>query len=616
MAGCCGTPEAAREMAAAVAAHQSNRIDVAYAGYQAILARHPDHADALHYVGVIQFQRNAAEDAVATIGRAIALRSEVAAYHANLGNALKRLGRSAEALEAFARSLQLDPGQFAIHFNHALLLVELGRNAAALAAFQEAIKLRPDSPQAWLELGNLLYAEEAIDAAAEAYRNAARLDPHLLGAQQMLGTVLLRFGDVDGAVSSLSRAAQIDPGNESACSSRLFALGLSIRYDGPVILAEHRAWQGRFADGIAPMVLPARSRGDRLRIAYLSGDLRRHAMRFFVRPILHHHDRRRVSVTAYATHHANQADAVTGEFRPLVDQWVDCHDLDQAALAQRIADDRIDILVDLAGHSAGGRMLALAAHPARFQCTMLGYMTTTGAKCMDARISDGVAIPPEAEPWFSEEILRLPHSQWCYAPDAPLAPPVKDLPALDNGYVTYGAFHNVAKINSAVIVLWQRMLIDQPAARLVLVAWGDAAKRRLRGAFEAVRLESRITLLDPLPHDCYLELYDRIDISLDVFPYAGGTVNCESLWMGVPVLTLAHDSPAGRGGASIMSALEMPEWIVRSEDEWLTRSAELSSDLAALQALRAGLRERMRRSPLMDAAAYVASLENLLVARI
>jgi predicted O-linked N-acetylglucosamine transferase (SPINDLY family) len=603
-------------MAAAVAAHQTNRLDAAYAGYQAILAANPSHADALHYTGVIQFQRNALTDAVAAIQRAIDLRSDVAAYHANLGNALKRLGRSAEALEAFARSLQLDPGQFAIHFNHALLLAELGRNAAALASIREAIRLQPDSPQAWLEMGNLLYAEEAIDAAAEAFETAARLDPHLAGAQQMLGTVLLRFGDVDGAIARFSTATQVDPDDEPAWSSRLFALGLSIRYDGPAILAEHRLWQSRFADGIAPAVLPAGSRGDRLRIAYLSGDLRRHAMQFFVRPILEYHDRRRVSVTAYATHRPAQADSVTGELRQLVDQWVDCDGLDHAALAQRIAGDRIDVLVDLAGHSAGGRMLALAARPARFQCTMLGYMTTTGANCFDARISDAVAIPPVAEPWFSEKILRLPHSQWCYAPDVRAAPPVKDLPALANGWVTYAAFHNVAKINPAVIGLWQRMLTDQPSARLLLVAWGEAAKRRLRDAFDGLRFGSRVTVLDPLPHERYLELYERVDISLDVFPYAGGTVNCESLWMGVPVLTLAYDSPAGRGGASIMSALGMPEWIGQNEDEWLTRAAELSGDLGALQGLRAGLRERMRRSPLMDAVAYVTSLENLLAAQI
>lgn len=600
-------------MAAAVAAHQSGRVDAAYEGYRAILTRHPEQPDAIHYTGVIQFQRNAPDEAVATIRRAIELRPGVAAYHANLGNALKRLGRSAEALEAFARSLQLDRGQFAIHFNHALLLAELGRNTAALAALGEAIRLRPDWPQAWLERGKLLFAEEAIDAAAEACRKALKHDPHLIDAHRMLGTVLLRFGDVDGAIRSFGKAVQLDPANEPACASRLFALGLSSGHGGIAILAAHQAWQARFADSIAPIALPARSRGDCLRIAYLSGDLRRHAMRFFLRPLLHHHDRRRVSVAAYATHRPDQADAVTDEFRPLFDQWVDCHALDNAALAQRIADDRIDVLVDLAGHSAGGRMLALAAHPARFQCTMLGYMTTTGAKCIDARISDAVANPPAAEPWFSEKILRLPHSQWCYAPDA-LAPPVKDLPALSNGYVTYGAFHNVAKMNSGVLSLWQRMLISQPAARLVLVGWGEAAKRRLRESFEKAGLGSRVTVVDPLPHDRYLELYHRVDISLDVFPYAGGTVNCESLWMGVPVLTLAHDSPAGRGGASIMSALGMPEWIAQSEDEWLVRSAELSSGLAALQALRAGLRGHMRGSPLMDAAGYVASLEDLLFA--
>lgn len=602
-------------MAAAVADHRQQRLDAAAAGYAAILAEAPDHADALHYLGVIHFQRDAFSEAATTIRHAIELRPEVAAYHANLGNALKRLERPADALDAYAQSLKLDPRQAAIHFNYGLLLAALGRTADALAALRRAVQHSPDWPQAWLELGNLLYAEEAIDAAADALRNALKLDPRLTAAHLKLGTLLLRLGDVAGALRSFERAQQLDPADEAACASRLFALGLSSAHDGAQILAEHRQWQHRFADGVAPIALPARARGDRLRIGYLSSDLRRHAMRFFVRPILQHHDRRRVAVTAYASHHPLQADAVTEEFRPQVEQWVDCHALDDAALARRIADDGIDVLIDLGGHTAGSRLRALTAHPARFQCTMLGYMTTTGARGIDARIADAIAIPPEAEDWFSERILRLPHSQWCYAPDA-ATPPPSGLPALHNGYVTYGAFHNAAKLNDRVLALWVRMLRDQPTARLILVAWGATAQRRLREPFDRAGLGDRVSILDPLPHDRYLELYARIDISLDVFPYAGGTVNCESLWMGVPVLTLAHHSPAGRGGASILRALQMPQWIARSEDEWIARAAALGTDPGALQATRSGLRERMRHSPLMDAAHYVAALENLLAAHV
>lgn len=602
-------------MAAAVADHQSQRLDAAHAGYAEIIAEAPDHADALHYLGVISFQRNAFDEAAATIRRAIELRPGVAAYHANLGNSLKRIGRPAEALDAYTRSLQLDPRNPAINFNQGLLLAGLGRTAEAVTALRQAVEHRPDWPQAWFELGNLLYAEEEIDAAADALRNALKLDPRLAPAHIKLGTLLLRFGDVEGALRSFDRARQLDPADESACTNRLFALGLGGTHDGTQILAEHRQWQQRFVDGVAPIALPARARGDRLRIAYLSGDLRRHAMRFFARPILQHHDRQRVTVTAYATHGPMQADAVTDELRPLVQQWVDCHALDDAALAQRIANDGIDVLVDLAGHTAGGRLRALAAHPALFQCTMLGYMTTTGAQCIDARIADAVAIPPVAEAWFSEKILRLPHSQWCYAPDS-VTPPVTELPAHHNEYITYGSFHNAAKVNAGVLALWMRLLRDQPAARLILVAWGTTAQRRLRESFDKAGIGNRVTILDPLPHDRYLELYGQIDISLDVFPYAGGTVNCESLWMGVPVLTLAHDSPAGRGGASILSALQMPQWIAHDEDDWIARAATLGNTRGELRAARHSLRERMRRSPLMDAAHYVTALEDLLAAHV
>lgn len=600
-------------MAAAVIDHQSNRLAAADAGYDAILAAHPDHADALHYRGVIRFQRGDFAAARDAIQRAIELRPNIAAYHVNLGNALTHLGDPPAALAAYQAAIQLEPGLAGVHFNRALLLAELGRTGEAVAALRAAVRQQPQWPEAWLELGRMLYAEEALDAALEAYRTALRLNPQLAAAHLGLAPLLLHCGDVAGAIRSYEAAEQLDPANPDACAGRLFALGLDCTRSGAELLAEHRLWQTRFADRITPLPVLSQPRGERLRIAYLSGDFRRHAMRFFVQPILQHHDRRQVTVAAYATHAPAQSDAATAALRRHADEWVECHGLDDAALARRIADDRIDVLVDLAGHTQGGRLLALAAHPARVQCAMLGYMTTTGAACIDARIADAVAIPPAAEAWFTEKILRLPHSQWCYAPDAD-APPVTRLPALSNGYVTYGAFHNAAKINAQVLALWARMLLDQPTARLVMIGWGEAAQRWLRQPFEQAGVGARVTLLDPLPHARYLALYQQIDISLDTFPYSGGTVTCESLWMGVPVLTLAHDSPHGRGGASILSALDLPAWIVAAEDAWVARAAELAADLTALAELRQGLRQRMQSSPLMDAPGYVAALENLFAA--
>lgn len=611
LAQCCGSAALARRMATAVTSHQNGHLDVAAAAYAAILAEHPGHADALHYRGLIHFQRGTCDEAAAEIRAAIALRPEVAAYHANLGNVLKRLGQMEAALAAYARALQLDPGQAAAHYNQARLLAETGQPAAAIAALQEALKRRPDWPEAWSELGRLLYAEEAIDAATAAYQQALKYAPQRADTHLALGALQLRHGDVAAAISSFAQAEQLDPALETACTSRLFALGFSTQHDGMQILAQHRDWQSRFADRIAPLPILCHPRGDHLRIAYLSPDLRRHAMRFFVRPMLRQHDRRHVSVSVYATHLPSQSDAYTAELRALADAWTDCAMLDDSALAQRIAQDGIDVLVDLAGHTQGGRMRTLAAQPARHQCSMLGYMTTTGASCITARITDAVAVPPAADAWFSEKILRLPHSQWCYAPDA-ATPPVAGLPAHRQGHVTYGAFHNAAKLNPQVLGLWARLLKSQPAARLLMVGWGEAAQRTLRAPFEAAGVGTRVTVLDPLPYDRYLSLYDAVDISLDSFPYAGGTVGCESLWMGVPVLTLAHDSPAGRGGASILSALDLNGWIARDEDEWLQRAHELAGDLRTLADLRAGLRARMQASPLMDAAGYVNALENLL----
>jgi len=612
---CCLTRDRARAMADAVREHQQGRLDAAGAAYAAILAESPDHADAIHYLGVIEFQRGQFAAATSTIRRAIALRDDVAAYHANLGNALKQCGEFAQAMAAYARSLQLDPAQAVLHFNHGLLLADAGRGGEALAALEKAVRLRPDWAEAWLEYGRRLLAEEAIDAAAEAFRRSLALNPRLAPALLSLGSLLLRFGDVAAALRCFDKAVRLDPDNDAAAASRLFALGLSVEHDGARILAEHLAWQEQVAARVPAAVPLLGERGDRLRIAYLSADLRRHAMRFFARPMFRHHDRKRVSVTVLSTMAPADGDDCTREFREQSDNWIDCRMLDDAALVRCIADAGIDVLVDLAGHSAGGRLVALGAHPARFQCGMLGYMTTTGARGMDARISDAVATPASAEAWYSERILRLPHSQWCYLPDEAV-PAVTPLPALGNGHLSYGAFHNVAKLNPQVLALWVRLLASQPEARLLLVAWGREAKAWLRQPFERAGLAERVSILDPLPHDRYLELYQQIDISLDVFPYGAGTVSCESLWMGVPVLSLAHDAPAGRGGASILSAVGMCDWFATSPDALLVQAAAHGGDLARLADLRAGLRQRMRASPLMDAEGYTADLERLLAAQV
>lgn len=614
LSACCRSRELAQKMAQAVAAHQAHRLDEAFAAYAGILEDHPHHADALHYQGVIHFQRGDYAAAVERIRCAIDQRGDVAAYYANYGNALKRLGQPDQALAAYDEAEHLDNRQAATHFNRALLLMQLGRGAEAVAALQVALRLQPEWPEAWLELGRALYAEEDIDRAAEAFSAALRYNPRLAPAHHALGSLLLRFGDVDAALQSFEQAQHLEPDVESHCTSRLFALGLSVAHNGAAILSAHREWQSRFARDVTPLSQGA-IRGDRLRLAYLSGDLRRHAMRFFVRPLLRQHDRSRFEIFVYATHGPLQDDGFSAELRALAEHWVDVHALDDAALARRIAHDGIDILVDLAGHSAGGRMRALAAHPARFQCSMLGYMTTTGADAIDARIADPVALPPAAEPWFSEKILRLPHSQWCYAPDAE-TPPVGEAPVLSHGHVTYGAFHNVAKINARVLALWVRLLLSQPMARLLMVGWGETAKHWLRASFDQAGLGARVEVLDPLPYDRYLELYGRIDVAFDAFPYAGGTVSCEALWMGVPVLTLAHDSPAGRGGASIMIASGLPDWIAVDDDDFLARAERLTQDHGTLATLRAGLRERLRASPLMDSPGYVAALENLLVAQL
>jgi predicted O-linked N-acetylglucosamine transferase (SPINDLY family) len=409
------------------------------------------------------------------------------------------------------------------------------------------------------------------------------------------------------------RALQIRP--DYAKTYHALLIAANYHSDDPErIMREHLAWgehhrslkpeENRFANPPDPQ--------RRLRLGYVSPDFRTHSVAFFLEPLLAHHDPATVEVYAYA--HVPRPDAVTERLKTRVQGWRDIHGLSDDQVADLIRQDRIDILVDLAGHTANNRLLVFARKPAPIQVTYLGYPNTTGLTAIDYRLTDALADPPgETERYHTETLIRLPHGFLCYQPPSH-APAVAPPPAAVNGYVTFGSFNNLAKVTPKVVEVWARILKAVEGARVVMKnkSFSDAATReRCHEQFirhgierERIALRDRLTALED-----HLGLYHQIDLALDTFPYHGTTTTCEALWMGVPVITLAGHTHAARVGVSLLTRVGLPELIAQNEDDYVERAVALAQDLPRLTELRATLRQRMTQSPLCDAPAFTRNLE-------
>lgn len=601
----------------AVQLHQAGQLEAAEAIYRSILDGTPGDPDALHYLGLIDFQRGNFASSAQLISRAITSKPTVAAFYCNLGNSLKRLGQKDKAEAAYRDALRLDSGFAIALFNFGVFLLEERRSAEAVKFLSDAVKINPGHALAWLNLGKAWYDEEQIDHAAQCYRKAVALDADFTDAHIHLAGILVRFGDCHGAIHHFREALRIKPDSAHAYQSYLMALNYDF-FPGDEVLWAHRNWEAQFLCNIAQ--LPKRPRttptatAQRIKIAYLSPDLRMHAMRFFIRPILKHHDRNRFEVFCYSL--AEREDEESARLKVLTEHWLPCASLDDRALAQRIRDDGIDVLVDLSGHTAENRLLALACKPAPVQVTMLGYMNTTGMQAIDYRISDSVACSPEVEKYFSERILRMPDSQWCYEPDENM-PDCVPAPCFSNNEFVFGAFHNTAKMNDTVLAAWCEILRRVPQAKLLTIAWGKETRQRLKTHFaDAGIADHRLMILEPKPYAQYLHDYQLADVTLDTFPYAGGTVSCESLWMGVPFISYAAPTPAGGGGASILAAAGLKQLIAHSVEEYIELAVNLANHTEQLATIRADLRQRTASSPLADGLRYTRALENHFVAAV
>jgi protein O-GlcNAc transferase len=622
-----------------LALHARGQRQAAMQRFHQALMFKPDYPETLNDLGNSQAEEGMLADAVLSYQQALRLRPQFAKAHFNLGAVLHKLNRPEEAIEHWRNALQIQPvfPETRDNLAHAFLVKGLalqgqGDLSDAERFFREALRINPVLAEAHNNLGTVFEQQDQLDQAIRCYQEALRINPAFAEALNNAGCALLRQGQLDEALASIRQALRFQPDLVTAQSNLVSCLNYDVETDPDTVFSEHRRWGQLVEQSAKPAVhfndpSPERS----LRIGYVSPNLCFHPLVRYLEPVFIYHNRRQVTVHCYSE--VRSPDDVTVRLQGLVDSWSSTVGLTDSEVAERIRRDEIDILVDLAGHTAGSRLAVFAHKPAPIQATWLGYMNTTGLTSVDYRLTDDVLDPSGVRspasgvkstfsdtglrtPDFghfldTEELYRLPEGMCCFAPPAD-APAVGPLPALRRGHMTFGSLNSLLKLNGKVFDLWSRVLKALPNSRLLIFhhkltgSTREAIRRQLvdRGV-GSERLDLRQGSAGP----GYLGVYGEIDISLDTFPCTGGVTTCESLWMGVPVVNLCGVRPAGRNSKALLARVGLGEWAVNTPDEYVAWAVRWANNLDGLSQLRMQMREKMTID-LCDGQKFTRSLES------
>lgn len=522
-------------------------------------------------------------------------------------------GQLDEARVHWASWTRVQPAHPAAWYNLGIALQRLGRLGEAQQALKHSLALAPQRAQTHKAIGEVSMDLGQLDEALVAYEAASRCEPGWVDPLNDRARVHAARGDLGAAIADGRRALALQPDAEFTQSNLLFYMALDPQQTVDDYACEYRRFSQRLEGGLGYPPRPpqrARAPGEAIRVGYVSPDFRVHAIANFIEPILHHGDRTRFEVFAY--YNGDVHDAVTQRCRASVAQWRHCQNWNDAQLAEVIRMDGIDILVDLAGHTANNRVTLFAHRPAPVQITYLGYPGSSGLQAMDYRITDALSDPIGSEGYYTEALLRLPDSLFCYRPMDDV-PEVQPAPCLRKGHITFASLAAYNKIDEACLRLWARILNAVPQSRLLMLTVPQGvAQAQLLQRWKALGVDpARVQLHARLARADYLAMMHEADIALDPIAVNSPTTLCETIWMGLPVISRYGQRCATRAGLSVLSAAGLGDLAVADDDAYVQRAVALAADPQALAQARQGQRERLRQSPLMDAPRFVRNLEQI-----
>lgn len=635
------------------------QYDTALNCYEKAALERPLYAEAYCNMGVIYKNRGDLESAIACYERCLAVSPNFEIAKNNMAIALTDLGTKvklegdinqgvayykkalyynwhyADAMYnlgvAYGEMLKFDMAivfyELAFHFNPhcaeacnnlGVIYKDRDNLDKAVECYQLALSIKPNFSQSLNNLGVVYTVQGKMDAAASMIEKAIIANPTYAEAYNNLGVLYRDAGNITMAINAYEQCLKIDPDSRNAGQNRLLAMNYINEGHDDKLFEAHRDWGRRFMR-LFPQYTSWENTKDPDRplvIGYVSPDYFTHSVSYFIEAPLSCHDYSNYNVAVYSA--VVKADAKTFRFRDKVLKnggiWRDIYGVDEKKVASMIREDKVDILVELTGHTANNKLGMMACRPAPVQVTWIGYPNTTGLPTIDYRITDSLADPPDTKQKHVEELIWLPECFLCYTP-SPEAGPVCPTPALSNGFVTFGSFNNLAKITPKVLQVWARILCAVPNSRLVVKCKPfccDSVRQRFLATLEQLGLESlRVDLLPLilLNHD-HMQAYSLMDISLDTFPYAGTTTTCESLYMGVPCIAMAGSVHAHNVGVSLLTKVGLGHLIAKNEDEYVESALQLASDVNALSKLRMSLRELMSKSPVCDGPKFITGLES------
>lgn len=569
-----------------------------------------------------------------------------AGAYLNLGIVLATQGNEAGAARAYQAVLNIEPNHAFGNYNFARLAYLGGDFPHAEALVRVALSAKPDFPQALVLLSNVQDVAGQTAVATQTLAAALHMQPGNAGIWVNQATLLHKLGKLDDAEDAVKQALALDSGNLEALlllsllqrshgfatqaltplraaisshpermdllSEELLLLNFEEDIAAHELFRRHMEFGVRLEDAVSARfdsIPQSAGTNRRLRIGYVSGDFFTHPVALFMIPVLEHHSKDGFEVFCYSS--GATSDQVTDRLRALSEHWTDAASLSDQQLADAIYADAIDILVDLSGHTGRSRLSVFSQRPAPVQATWLGYLNTTGLTRMDYRLCDLRTDPTaESQPLHTERLLHLPHSQWCYRPfiNADVCP---TSPCEARGYITFGSFNSALKISPAMCKRWAQILLQVEDSQLLIANVTSERKRAaIRLDMEAMGVAGgRIAFSPRVNLEQYFELFGTVDISLDTFPYGGGTTTLDSLWMGVPVVTALGSTPVSRSAASIVSTLGLDQWVAPSIDDYVKVAAERALDRQAIVLMRQTLRQLLKDSPLTNEMRFVHDLE-------
>ena len=588
-------------------------LEEAVSSYQAALAIMPEYTEGHFNLGNAFRSLGGIEEAAASFSKALACNPDHAEAHNNLGLTLLSRGNVDEAIASYRRALAIDDNFALAHYNLGTAYTEQGKPDEAVISYRKALAIEPDSAKSHNNLGKTFQDMGEMDESRLCFQKAIAIDPDFAGAYRNLGITMQSLGRLDEAVESYRQCLAIKPDFAEAQSNLVFSLNYIEDYNPAESFAEAR----RYGEMARPTVARAGKYSNtcdprrQLRVGLVSGDFCDHPVSVFLERVLAEIDVNKVELFAYDT--SSEVDDMTARLKAIVPHWRSVEPMGDDEFEATVIADEIDILVDLSGHTAHRRLELFSRKPAPVQMTWLGYFATTGIDAIDYILCDALTVPLGAESNFVEKPWRLPDICLCFTPPNQHIE-VSALPAWTNSHVTFGSFSTLSKITDSVVACWAEILHGVPGSKLVLKArYLDeiSAQEDIRSRFSIHGISPESLDLDgSSDKETYFRAHNLVDIVLSPFPYGGITTCVEALWMGTPMLALEGDRFISRVGGGILHTMGLGDWVADTPRDYIAKGIAFASDLPALSAMRAGLRDQLLRSPVCDAPRFSRNLED------